>query len=278
VAGSSETHGPMARWLAILEAFLDRDEWGVRELAAFAGLSPSVTHRILHEMARHGLLVAAQVRGQFRVGPELNRIAVLLADRLDVTRIGGPILKATAEDIGETVVLALYSATRRKFWAVDAAESPHTIRYIWESLREWSDVHLGSSGKGILAFLPEDERETILTDLPDPIPGLRPISKAALRDELDLARHQGFVISRGERYAGAIGVSAPIRNATGRVIGDLVAAWPDNRTDREKEQRVADAIVSAADHLSEALGFRAAARYDTWVRLAPQVRDTSQIV
>lgn len=256
MTGSSEASGPMARWLAILEAFLDRDEWGVRELAASAGLSPSVTHRILHEMTRLGLLVDGPERGHFRVGPELNRIAVLLADRLDVKRVGGPILEATAEAIGETVVLALYSATRRKFWAVDAAESTHAISYIWESLREWSDVHLGSSGKGILAFLPEDEREAILTELPDPIPGLRPISKAAMRDELDLARQQGFVISRGERYAGAIGISAPIRNAAGRVIGDIVAAWPDNRTDREKEQRVAVAIVSAADHLSEALGFR----------------------
>ena len=249
----------MARWVTVLEAFLDRETWGVRELASFTGMSSSATHRVLHEMARLGLLVEGADRGQFGVGPELNRIAVLLADRLDVTRVGRPILTATAEDIGETVVLALYSPTRRKFWAVDAAESTHAIGYIWGALRDWSDLHLGASGKGILAFLSENEREAILSDLPDPVPGLRPISKVALRDELGRARHVGFVISRGERYAGAIGISAPIRNAAGRVIGDLVAAWPDNRTDPDKEQRVADAIVSAADRLSEALGLRSPA-------------------
>ena len=259
MAGSSDNRSPMARWVAVLEAFLDRDAWGVRELAAFSGMSPSATHRLLHEMARHGLLVAGVERGQFHVGPELNRIAVLLAERLDVTRIGRPVLAATAEDIGETVVLALYSPTRRKFWAVDAAESTHAIGYIWGSLRDWSDLHLGASGKGILAFLPEDEREAILSDLPDPVPGLRPISKAALRDELGRAGDVGYVISRGERYAGAIGISAPIRNAAGRVIGDIIAAWPDNRTNPDKEQRVGDAIVSAADRLSDALGFRSSA-------------------
>ena len=246
----------MARWVTVLEAFLDREAWGVRELASFTGMSPSASHRLLHEMARLGLLTAGTDRGQFGVGPELNRLAVLLTDRLDVTRVGRPILAATAEEIGETVVLALYSPTRRKFWAVDAAESTHAIGYIWGSLRDWSDLHLGASGKGILAFLPEDEREAILSELPDPVPGLRPISQAALRDELGSARHLGFVISRGERYAGAIGISAPIRNAAGRVIGDIIAAWPDNRTDPAKERRVGDAIVSAADRLSEALGFR----------------------
>jgi DNA-binding IclR family transcriptional regulator len=219
-------------------------------------MSSSASHRLLHEMTRLGLLVDGTDRGQFVVGPELNRLAVLLADRLDVTRVGRPILAATAEDIGETVILAVYSPTRRKFWAVDAAEAPHAIGYIWGALRDWSDLHLGASGKGILAFLPEDEREAILSGLPDPIPGLRPISKAALRDELAGARQRGYVVSRGERYAGAIGISAPIRNAAGRVIGDVIAAWPDNRTSPEKERRVGDAIVAAADRLSEVLGFR----------------------
>ena len=122
MTGPADPRSPMARWVTVIEAFLDRETWGVRELAAATGMSPSAIHRLLHEMARHGLLAAGTTPGQFHVGPELNRIAVLLADRLDVTRIGRPVLAATAEDIGETVVLALYSPTRRKFWAVDAAE------------------------------------------------------------------------------------------------------------------------------------------------------------
>jgi len=250
----------MARWVAVLEAFLDREAWGVRELAAVTGMSSSATHRVLHEMARLGMLTGGADRGQFLVGPELNRMAVLLADRLDITRMGRPILAAASDEIGETVVLALYAPTRRKFWAVDAVESAHAIGYIWGSLRDWSDLHLGASGKGILAFLPEDEREAILAGLPDPIPGLRPISKAALRDQLARAHETGYVISRGERYAGAIGVSAPIRDAAGRVVGDVIAAWPDSRTDPEKERRVGAAIVAAADRLSGALGYRVVRR------------------
>jgi len=240
----------MERWTAVLDAFTTRDEWGVRDLASTVGLSPTATHRMLHEMARTGLLAPAVGRGQFRIGPELTRLAVLTADRLDVRRVARPILDATAAAIDETVILALYSPSRRRFWAVDAAEAGHPIRYIWESLRPWSDLHRGASGKGILAFLPEEERESIL----DAVPGS---DRTALRAALDGARSAGFVISHGERFAGAVGVAAPIRDATGRVIGDLVAGWPDNRTSPAKERRAAQALVDAAGSLSQSLGYRA---------------------
>jgi hypothetical protein len=78
-----------------------------------------------------------------------------------------------------------------EFFAVDAVESAQTVRYIWQSLREWSDLHLGSSGKGTLAFLPEQEQDAVLAALPDPISGLKPIPK------------RGSVSSSGRRDAKA---------------------------------------------------------------------------
>jgi DNA-binding IclR family transcriptional regulator len=174
-------------------------------------------------------------------------LALLIADRLDVRRIARPILESTAATIDETVILALYSRKRGQFWAVDAAESSHTIRYIWESLRSWNDVRVGASGKGILAFLPIDEREELIAPLD-------PAGRTALRAALAKARRSGYVVSHGERFPGAVGVSAPIRDATGRVIGDLIASWPDNRTHARKERSVATAIVSAARDVSAALG------------------------
>lgn len=245
---------PMARWLKVLGAFVERDEWGVRELAASIDVPRSAVHRILHDMVTLGLLAPASKRGQFRPGHELARLAVLLADRVDVRRLARPILEAAMRETGETAILALYVPARRQFWAVDAAESSQAIRYIWESLRDWGDLHLGSSGKGILAFLPDAEREQILGSLPESIPGLRPITKDQLRAELADARRRGYVLSHGERFAGAIGVSAPIRDALGRVIGDLIISWPDNRTSPEKERDAATVVVASALELSRLLG------------------------
>jgi IclR family acetate operon transcriptional repressor len=252
--------GPMTRWVSVLAAFTDADEWGVRDLAVATGMSPSATHRLLHSMRSLGLVQDATKRGRTRVGPELLRLAVLLSERSDASRVARPVLEQTAAEIGETIVLALYSPARRKFWAVDAVESTHTIRYIWEALRTWTDLSRGATGKGILAFLPEEEREAILATMPDPIDGLVPRTKAELRAELTQARVDGYVVSHGERVAGAVGISAPIHDASGRVIGDIVAAWPDNRTSAVKERRVALAVVAGALRISTDLGFRRAKR------------------
>jgi IclR family acetate operon transcriptional repressor len=244
----------MARWTRVLDAFAERGEWGIRDLARESSIPRSAVHRIVTEMASVGLLTA-DGDGRYSIGPDLARIGILVAGRVDVRRVGRPILERVAAEIGETVVLALYDPSRRQFSAVDAVETSHPIRYIWESLQDWSDVHLGSSGKGILAFLPESERDAILASLPDPIPGRRPISQEALRRELALARERGWVISHGERYDGAIGVSAPIRDAAGRVIGDLIGTWPDNRTNATKEADAATSIKRGADELSRRLGW-----------------------
>jgi DNA-binding IclR family transcriptional regulator len=64
------------------------------------------------------------------------------------------------------------------------------------------------------------------------------------------------VVSHSERFVGAVGISAPFRDAAGQVIGDIIAAWPDNRTDAAKEHQVATAIVAGADRISADLGFR----------------------
>jgi len=185
----------------------------------------------------------------------LIRQALILGDRLDVTRVARPVLERTTARTGETTILCLYAPVRQQFWAVDAAESAHPIRYIWESLRTWGELHVGSSGKGILAFLPDLERDEILAGLPDPVPGLRPISKSQLRAELDAARTRGYVVSHGERFSGAVGASAPIRDATSRVRGDVVISWPDNRTSVERELELGLAARDAAAEISHGLGY-----------------------
>ena len=113
---------PMARWTTVMEAFADRDTWGVRELATHTGLPRSAVHRMLHEMARLELLAEAGAPGRFRIGPSLARLSVLLAERLDVRAIARPIMEVAAAELDETLVLALYSSARRQFWAVDAVE------------------------------------------------------------------------------------------------------------------------------------------------------------
>ena len=246
----------MGRWLVVLEAFARTSEWGVRDLAAHTGLSRSAVHRIVREMLDLGLLSVSPTPGRSVVGPALSALAIRLTEGSDVIRVARVSLDELRDETGETAILALYDRSRRQFRAVAASESAHPIRYIWESLQGWQDLHRGASGKGILAFLPGSEREAILDALPDQLDGAEVTTKARLRRQLEQARADGYLISHGDRYPGAVGVAAPIRDAGGRVIGEVLLGWPDNRNDPGKEASVARAAVSAALRISRALGQR----------------------
>lgn len=246
---------PLGRWLEVLNAYVLKDEWGVRELATAIDLPRSAVHRILHEMRRLGLLSASDSTGQFKVGPVLARLSIVLARRLDVTRVGRPVLEEVASLTDETVILGLYAPTRHQVFAVDAVESPHPVRYIWDSVRGWRDLHAGATGKGVLAFLTDSEQDEIIAALPDPILLARPIRKATLRRQLKDAQRVGYVVSRGETFEGAVAVAAPIHDATGAVVGDMVISWPDNRTSPEREKQHGEIVRAGAAAVSRGLGY-----------------------
>jgi DNA-binding IclR family transcriptional regulator len=260
---------PMARWLTVLEAYARRSEWGIRDLAAATGLPRSSVHRIVRDMTGLGLLIPAGLNGRAEVGPTLMRLAVGLTEHVDVLRAAGPALDALRDETGETAILTIYDRTRRMFRAVTAAESSHPIRYIWEALQEWSELHVGASGKGILAFLAPDEQRRILAALTDPLPPPSGAPKAAFEASLLQAARDGWVISHGERFAGAVGVAAPVRGADGRVVGSVLLGWPDNRTDGAKERAAARAALHAAREISTALGYEGQRRPSEGASMRP---------
>ena len=228
---------------------------GIRDLARATDIPRSAAHRILHDMATLGLLAHADEPGRFRVGADLARIGLLVAEHLDIRREGRPFLERASAAIGETVVIAVYDPVRRQFSAVDAVETSHPDPLplgIAPGLERPPPRLVGQGHPGVPAA---EEQAAILDRLPDPIPGRAPVTKARFREELEAARRRGFVVSHGERYEGAVGVSAPVRDARGRVVGDLIATWPDNRTDEAKEAAAGIVVKTAADDLSRRLGW-----------------------
>src|SRR5205807_203778 len=80
-------------------------------------------------------------------------------------------------------------------------------------------LHVGASGRAILAHLPVRAREAVLAELMEPAPPTAPVDPAWLRTELDRVRHEGVATSRGEDQPGP-SVAAPVFAGRG-VIGAM---------------------------------------------------------
>lgn len=219
------------RWLSIIDAFLVAKEWGVRDLASAVGSSPSTVHRVLHEMTRIGMLT--EIPGAMKrwtIGPELLHLVAGLSTRAEMLAVGRTHMQRLAEATDETAYLSLYSPTRHQFFVAVIIHGQHPYRYFWsERLQSWADLHVGSDGRVILAFLPEQERNAIVDALSTPILSLHPMSKASFLEELETIRSRWIAISSGERYAGVLGASAPLLDSHRYPIGSVTVSWPETR-------------------------------------------------
>jgi IclR family acetate operon transcriptional repressor len=245
---------PSRRVIAVLESFGRRPRWGVRDLANELNISKSALHRTLQELSDEGILRIDE-GGTYESSAGLMRLASLLAEASDLPRLARRHLQALRDATHETAILTAYDPQRRQFTAVAAVESSQAVRYISDSLTDWCELHLGASGKGILAFLPEAEQESILALLPEELQGARRITKDRLKQDLRVTRDRGWAVSRAERFAHARGVASPVRDATGRILGSVVVGWPDRPGTANRVPILGKMSRQTADAISSDLGW-----------------------
>jgi len=119
-------------------------------------------------------------------------------------------------------------------------EGRHAVKQTVEVGAE-APLHLGASGKAILAFLPADAR---------------PAAARAIEADLERIRKRGYAASVGERIPGAASVAAPVFDRDG-VVGSISAAGVAARSDARTTARYGAVVAAEARALSRELGWRA---------------------
>jgi IclR family transcriptional regulator, acetate operon repressor len=85
------------------------------------------------------------------------------------------------------------------------------------------------------------------------------IDKAKLATDLARTRKDGYFVSRGEVFVGAIAIAAPYFDHTGRVVGSIGVFGPEARLDERWVTNTASSVVRSAAELSAASGHVASA-------------------
>jgi IclR family acetate operon transcriptional repressor len=106
---------------------------------------------------------------------------------------------------------------------VDQVQASHVMAADW--LGRAVPLHATSTGKALLAWLPEEELEAALAAHPLSRHTDSTItSRTKLRQELGRVRRKGYAISRGELEAALWGVSAPVLDRRRRALA-VVSVW-----------------------------------------------------
>jgi IclR family acetate operon transcriptional repressor len=236
----------VARALDILETVIAAPgPVALMEIVEATGIDKSTAQRILTFLVDRESLNRDPATKRFGIGPRSFAIAASVGARNDIRLVAAPHLREMQERTGESVSLHMRVGTRRV--CVDGRESDQPVRRVIP-LGESLPIHLGPSGKVILAHVTDEECEAALAGVK-----LTSAQKRALAADLTRVREGGYLHTEGDRTAGIRAVSAPIFDAAG-VTGSVTVAGPSGRWSADNAEAQAPSIIAAARTISTKLG------------------------
>ncbi|CCK31789.1 allantoin/glyoxylate utilization operons negative regulator [Streptomyces davaonensis JCM 4913] len=256
----SETAGPAVngvqsvdRAVSVLEILARRGEAGVSEVAVEIAVHKSTAFRLLGALEARGLVEQTGERGKYRLGFGIVRLAGAVTGRLDITQQGRTVCERLSEEIGETVNIAVL----QEHYAVNLLQvrGPGAVgTHNW--VGQLTPVHATSSGKVLLAHLPEPERTAVLA-----ASGTRKLtphtltSRSKLEKNLAEARERGYAVALEELEIGLHAMAAPIRSRDGEVIAAISASGPTYRFTEQRMEELAPVLIRGADEISHRMGY-----------------------
>ncbi|GGO50780.1 MULTISPECIES: IclR family transcriptional regulator [Streptomyces] len=240
------------RAVSVLEILARHGEAGVTEIADELGVHKSTAFRLLGVLENRGLVGQAKDRGKYFLGAGVLRLAGAAAVRMDISQEGGPVCRDLADELGETVNIAVIDDDAAV--NIMQARGPASVTaQNWLGRR--TPLHATSSGKVLLAHLPTTLREGLIARTLPRITEQTVTGTVALRRDLETVVQQGFAIAVEELEVGLAAVAAPVRAHDGKVIGALSASGPVYRLTEDRLTELAKRTVAAAVELSRRMGY-----------------------
>ncbi|MGW0734920.1 IclR family transcriptional regulator [Streptomyces sp. NPDC002851] len=252
VRGSAGSVQSVDRAISVMESLARHGEAGVTEIAEELGVHKSTAFRLLGVLENRGLVSQSSDRGKYFLGAGVLRLAGAAAARLDISQEGAPVCRDLADELGETVNIAILDDDAAVN-IMQARGSASVTAQNWLGRR--TPLHATSSGKVFLAHLPRALREGLIARTLPRFTEHTVTGTAVLRAELDAVIEQGFAPAREELEIGLTAVAAPVRAHDGKVIGALSVSGPVYRLTEERLPELAKRAAAAAAELSRRLGY-----------------------
>lgn len=226
----------------------------LKDLAQSADMTPSKAHPYLVSFGRLGLIEQDSQTGHYRLGPAALQLGLSCLNQLDPLKIAGPIAEQLAEEIEQSVVIAVWGNLGPT--VVRMIESHQPI-HVNMRVGTVMSVPRTATGKVFAAFMPADKLATLRgLALGDRVPhGRKAIDLVVPAKEIDRIRHHGMAQAIGEPIPGIHAISAAAFDQFGALALAITALGPAEIFDAELDGPMAQSVKRAADQISHRLGF-----------------------
>ena len=222
---------------------------GLTEICRQVGIYKSKGYAILHTLMQYGFIEKDPQTKTYSLGPSLLFLSRNVLDNLSYPAVAAPFLEGLAKETNGTTVFGMVSGSH--VIVLTKREGNQNIGFGLD-LGHRFHMTLGAHGKAIVAFLPDAEKEIILSKkrlyfYGDP----SRVEMKRLREELNRCRESGFAFDAGEVTPGVNVISAPVFSLREELIGCivLIGTFP-----KGKIQEYGSKVSKIAQQISRKLG------------------------
>lgn len=240
------------RAISVLELLARNGETGITEIAGELGVHKSTASRLLSVLQARGLVEQLGERGKYAIGFGIVRLAGAATGRMDLAKLGRASCQTLAESLGETVNIAI-ADDGVAINISQARGSAAITTQNWTGQR--TPLHATSSGKVLLAALPETERKRLLRRKLEQYTPRTVVDPEELTAELDRVTEDGYVACYEELELGMHAVAVPIHGPGGEVVAAMSVSGPSYRLSKQRVRQIVRPLTDAAMDLSAQLGY-----------------------
>jgi IclR family transcriptional regulator, KDG regulon repressor len=245
------------RALQILSAFDDEHpERGVSDIAELMGLHRATTHRIMITLLNCGYLERAPDGDKYRLGLKLASTGLCVVNRLDFRREALPYMRQLVQEFKENCDLGVFE--QGEVFGVEVVPGNHALM-IAARPGFRLPLHCTASGRVFLAFLPDSERDSLLSQPLKAYTAKTITSTSELRRQLAEVQKKGYGLDDEELEVGVRAIAVPIRNRDGAVVAAMSIPGPASRMTKERVSEIAAALLEASAAISARMGWRGSA-------------------
>jgi IclR family pca regulon transcriptional regulator len=236
-AASGDFVQSLARGLSVIRAFdAEHAELTLSDVARRAGITRAAARRFLLTLESLGY-DPSDARA-FRLTPRVLELGFSYLSSLSLPEIVQPHLEALSREVDESVSAAVIDGADIVYIARVPTRRIMSVRI---TIGTRFPAFATSMGRVLLAGLPGDAADAALaaSDLPH-LTDRTLTDRAALHEELDRVRAQGWSLVDGELEAGLRSIAAPLRGRDGRVLAALNVS---TSATRDSVEHVRDAYL-----------------------------------
>jgi DNA-binding IclR family transcriptional regulator len=222
----------------------------VTDIARHCNLSKSTVHRLLKALKESYLVTQEPNNPRYHLGPLMIRISSNPQTTHNyLVTIALEEMKRLWDVVEDTVTLNIMIGIQ--YVRLHEIPSKHDLRVI-DQYDPVGPIFVGATARVLLSQLNDEELKAALNTLRiSRVTDRSMTDKKAIMEHAKKIRKQGYAISYGERIAGSLCVSAPIKNyfwpAALSVVGPETRLKPELDTNKES-------LIASADRITGNIG------------------------